>query len=270
MEKKMVIILLKNSGCLFLLSRNGWLVHQHCVCPCQRSDAEGFNIFNFFFLTLSLWTLVVAFLVPLVLQVLFSFGKRKGFFPISWEGARLKKVFSRSPKLNWARVKLGCCIFFSILLKSSFQRQEKIAFASFTSSFKAEDTTKRNIYSKYMLGSMETVKLEGSYVSGIFLHYTSFPPFWSGRAGSLLQPNFQMEKSRQWEAGSFCPALRDGSCLQAPTSPPLIGECSRLGWEPGKKALPAWADTSPSARPGSLQLCSHTHRQAGEEQGKPR
>lgn len=30
--KKMVIIVLKNSGCLFLLSRNGWLVHQQwCV-----------------------------------------------------------------------------------------------------------------------------------------------------------------------------------------------------------------------------------------------
>lgn len=47
--EKMVIISLKNSGCLFLLSRNGWLVHQHCVCPCQRSDAEGFNIFKGFF-----------------------------------------------------------------------------------------------------------------------------------------------------------------------------------------------------------------------------
>lgn len=89
--KKMVIILLKNSGCLFLLSRNGWLVHQHCVCPCQRSDVEWFNIFKFFFLTLSLWTSAVAFVVPLVLQVLFSFavlafqqgcskGGGKGFF----------------------------------------------------------------------------------------------------------------------------------------------------------------------------------------------
>lgn len=72
--KKMVIILLKNSGCLFLLSRNGWLVHQHCVCPCQRSDAKGFNIFKGIFLTLSLWTLAVAFFVPLVLQALLSFA----------------------------------------------------------------------------------------------------------------------------------------------------------------------------------------------------
>lgn len=29
--KKIVIILLKNNGCLFLLSGNSWLVHQHCV-----------------------------------------------------------------------------------------------------------------------------------------------------------------------------------------------------------------------------------------------
>lgn len=106
----MVIILLKNSGCLFLLSRNGWLEHQHCVCPCQRSDAEGFNIFKVF-LTLSLWTLAVAFLVPLFLQVLFSFavlafrqgcskGGEKGFFPISWEGTRLEKVLRKSTKLS--------------------------------------------------------------------------------------------------------------------------------------------------------------------------
>lgn len=27
--------------------------------------------------------------------------------------------------------------------------------------------------------------------------------------------------------------------------------------------LAAWTDTAPSARPGSLQLCTHTHRQAG-------
>lgn len=97
-------------------------------------------------------------------------------------------------------MKFGCCNFFCILLKAFVQRQEKIAFASFTCSFKAEDTTKRNIYPKYMLGRIETVKLERSYVSGILLHYTSLPPFWSGREGSLLQPKisrFQMEKSRQ-------------------------------------------------------------------------
>lgn len=74
-------------------------------------------------------------------------------------------------------MKFGCCNFFCILLKAFVQRQEKIAFASFTCSFKAEDTTKRNIYPKYMLGSIETVKLEGSYVSGIPLHFTSLPPF---------------------------------------------------------------------------------------------
>lgn len=97
-------------------------------------------------------------------------------------------------------MKFGCCNFFCILLKAFVQRQEKIAFASFTCSFKAEDTTKRNIYPKYMLGRIETVKLERSYVSGILLHFTSLPPFWSGREGSLLQPkisDFQMEKSRQ-------------------------------------------------------------------------
>lgn len=41
------------------------------VCLCQRSDAEGFNMFKS--LTLSLWASAVA-LVPLVLQVLFSFA----------------------------------------------------------------------------------------------------------------------------------------------------------------------------------------------------
>lgn len=98
----MVIILLKNSGCLFLLSGNGWLVHQHCVCPCQRSDAGGCKIFKWVFLTLSLWTLAVVFLVPLVLQVLFSFAVlgRKLFFHVSWKGTRLEEVLSKSLKLS--------------------------------------------------------------------------------------------------------------------------------------------------------------------------
>lgn len=72
--KKMVISSLKNSGCLLLLSRNGWLVHQHCVCPARGQMQRGLMYSRFFFLTLSLWTLAVAFLGPLVLQVLLSFA----------------------------------------------------------------------------------------------------------------------------------------------------------------------------------------------------
>lgn len=71
------------------------------VCLCQRSDAESFIKLSLS-LTLSLWASAVAFLVPLVLQVLFSFavvafqrecskGGGKGFFPISQEGRGLEK-----------------------------------------------------------------------------------------------------------------------------------------------------------------------------------
>lgn len=40
--KKMVIILLKNNGCLFLLRGNSWLVHQHCCVSVPEVRCGGF------------------------------------------------------------------------------------------------------------------------------------------------------------------------------------------------------------------------------------
>lgn len=131
---------------------------------------------------------------------------------------------------------MDVAIFFGILLKAFVQRQEKIAFASFTCSFKAEDTTKRNTHPKYTLGSMETVKLEGSYQE-FFCITPLFPLYGLGEQGPSCSPRFPIFSwrragSRRQEAFTFA----QHSEMKAACSPPLIGERSRLGREPGNES----------------------------------
>lgn len=95
--------LLKNNGCLFLLSRNKLACTPTLWCVCARGQMWGVLICLSLSLTLSPWASAVAFLVPLVLQILFSFTVLafqsgcskvggKGFFPVSQEGGGLENV----------------------------------------------------------------------------------------------------------------------------------------------------------------------------------